>query len=75
MPENRAQRVAVPNIARLVEECDYHERTRKGAVAAEREACAGIAETEAATCGCGTRIAAKIRDRQVSDNEVLRNCE
>jgi len=44
------------------------------ALSAEREACANIAEGEAGTCGCGKRIATKIRDRTLADNEVLRNC-
>jgi hypothetical protein len=43
------------------------------ALTAEREACANIAEKEPGTCGCATRIAAKIRERKLSDNEVLRN--
>lgn len=41
---------------------------------AEREACAKIAEEEAGTCGCAGRVAATIRERKNSDNDVLRNC-
>ena len=44
------------------------------ALVAEREACARIAEEEAGTCGCAERIAAMIRERKTSDNDVLRNC-
>ena len=44
------------------------------ALFAEREACAKIAETEVAACGCATRIATKIRERNLNDNEILRDC-
>ena len=50
------------------------EKLMAAALSAEREACAAIVEREAETGGSTTQIAAKIRQRKLSDNEFLRSC-
>jgi hypothetical protein len=50
------------------------EKLMAAALSAEREACAAIVEREAESGGSTARIAAKIRERKLSDNEFLRSC-
>ena len=50
------------------------ENLMAAALSAEREACATIVEREAETGGSTAQIAAKIRQRKLSDNEFLRSC-
>ena len=45
------------------------------ALSAEREACAAIVEREAESGASAAQIAAKIRQRKLSDNEFLRTCQ
>ena len=50
------------------------EKLMAAAPSAEREAYATIVEREAETGGSTAQIAAKIRQRKLSDNEFLRSC-
>ena len=52
------------------------EKLMAAALSAEREACAAIVERETESGGANTaQIAAKIRQRKLSDNEFLRACQ
>lgn len=51
------------------------EKLMAAALSAEREACAAIVEREAESRASTAQIAAKIRQRKLSDNEFLRTCQ
>jgi len=51
------------------------EKLMAAALSDEREACAAIVERELKSGANPAQIAAKIRQRTISDNEFLRNCQ
>ena len=51
------------------------EKLMAAALSAEREACAAIVEREVESSASTAQIAAKIRQRKLSDNEFLRTCQ